>query len=82
MIDLGEGARAIGFVTRKDCSGLPAQVAGPGCVAVYFPMSYQIGGYTLYLPREKLRTVDMPIEEAMRLALTAGVSTTAAPRAG
>jgi len=43
-------------------------------VAVYLPMSYQIGGYTLYLPRSALTVIDIPFEQAMRLALTGGVA--------
>jgi uncharacterized membrane protein len=43
-------------------------------VAVYFPMSYQIGGYTLLLPREQLEPLDLPVEAAMRLVLTGGMS--------
>jgi uncharacterized membrane protein len=64
-------ARLIGFVTREDASDI---FAGEGIVAVYFPMSYQIGGYTLYLPRDKLATLDLGVEDAMRLVLTGGVS--------
>jgi uncharacterized membrane protein len=37
-------------------------------------MGYQIGGYTLYLPRSRLRPLDMGIEEAMRMVLTASVN--------
>ena len=43
-------------------------------VAVYFPMSYQIGGYTLFLPRERLTPVKMSMEDAMRFVVTAGMS--------
>jgi uncharacterized membrane protein len=37
-------------------------------------MSYQIGGYTLLLPRSYLTPVDMSFEDAMRFVITAGVS--------
>jgi len=37
-------------------------------------MSYQIGGYTLFLPRSCLEPLDMPFEEAMRLAVTGGIT--------
>lgn len=70
----GTRARLIGFVTRKNFDGLPEGIANPGEVAVYFPMSYQIGGYTAYLPAEDLETIDMPREAAMRFVLTAGVN--------
>lgn len=65
-------ARVIGFVTRESPPELGA--SGQDVVAVYFPMSYQIGGYTLYLPRARLTALDMNVEEAMRLVLTGGVS--------
>jgi len=38
------------------------------------PMSYQIGGYTLFLSRSCLTAVDMSFEQAMRLAVTASVT--------
>ena len=68
------GVTAIGFVTRDDGSELGLGPAAEGTVAVYFPMSYQIGGYTLLLPRERVEPLDMPIETAMRLVLTGGMS--------
>ena len=36
-------------------------------------MSYQIGGFTVLVPRERVRTVDMTTEEALRFAVTAGI---------
>lgn len=69
--------RLIGFVTRQDLTGLPAGVAGDGTVAVYLPFSYQIGGYTVLMPRAAVQPVAMSLEEAMRFALTAGLSTKA-----
>lgn len=64
----------IGFVTREDFSGLPEGIGGEGRIAVYTPMSYQVGGYTLFLPRSRVRPVDISMEDAMRMALTAGMS--------
>jgi uncharacterized membrane protein len=43
-------------------------------VAVYLPMSYMVGGYTILIEAEKVKVVDWSFEEAMRFALTAGVS--------
>jgi uncharacterized membrane protein len=71
------GARLIGFVTREDLSGLPQGIGGSDTVAVYLPFSYQIGGYMVLVPRSSVLPVDMSIEDAMRLTLTAGISTTA-----
>ncbi|WP_290652328.1 DUF502 domain-containing protein [Aquisalimonas sp.] len=70
-------ARLLGFVTRQDWAGLPENMGGSDQVAVYMPMSYQVGGYTLILPRAQLEPVELGIDEAMRFALTAGMSTQA-----
>lgn len=67
-------ARAIGFVTRDESPEIGAAAGSEALVAVYFPMSYQIGGYTLYLPRRCLAPLDMPVESAMRMVLTGGLS--------
>ena len=75
MVPLGDtGYRIVGFVTRADCSDLPAGMGGEDIIAVYAPMSYQIGGYTLLLPRSAVEPVDMTIEQGMRFALTAGIT--------
>ena len=69
----GIEARLVGFVTIEDFAGL-AVPAGPGEVAVYLPMSYTIGGYTVLVPRECLTPLDMSLEDAMRFVVTAGMS--------
>ncbi|MDA3961261.1 MAG: DUF502 domain-containing protein [Planctomycetota bacterium] len=67
-------AWVIGFITKHD-----VDLAGDGekLVAVYFPMSYQIGGYTVMLAKDSCHEVNMSVEEAMRFALTAGLATAA-----
>ena len=73
LVRFGEAA-AIGFVTRDDAGELGLAPGLEGSVAVYFPMSYQIGGYTLVLPRSRVEPLDLPVETAMRLVLTGGMS--------
>jgi uncharacterized membrane protein len=70
----GSDFKLVGFITREDFSGLPDNLGGEETVAVYTPMSYQIGGYTLMLPRKRVEALDLSLEDAMRYALTAGVS--------
>jgi uncharacterized membrane protein len=72
----GIEARLVGFVTLEDFTGLAID-ARPGEVAVYLPMSYTIGGYTVFLPRECLTPLDMSLEDAMRFVVTAGMSRSA-----
>lgn len=67
-------ARLIGFVTEERVSARLLGGQAQHVVAVYFPMSYQIGGYTLYLPPSELEETDLSVEEGMRLVLIGGVS--------
>jgi uncharacterized membrane protein len=69
-------ARLIGFVTEEQISERLMQAGEDRdeWVAVYFPMSYQIGGYTLYLPKSELQATALSVEEAMRLVLIGGVT--------
>lgn len=70
--------RLVGFITVESLTA--AQIPGGADeVAVYLPMSYQIGGYTLLLPRSYLTPVDMSFEDAMRFVITAGISRHAEP---
>jgi len=75
MVQLpGQPFQLIGFVTREQFDDLPFTPAADDPVAVYMPMSYQIGGYTLFLPRSALTPLDLPFEAAMRLVLTGAVT--------
>ncbi len=71
----GTSLRLMGFVTRQDFAGLPAGIARKDTLAVYVPMSYQLGGFTVMVPKSEIQRVDLSVEEAMRFCLTAGVST-------
>ena len=70
-VDVGLG-RLIGFVTQEHANTLGIG-GGDDLVAVYLPMSYQIGGYTVYLSRSKVTETDLTVEQAMRIVLTGGV---------
>ncbi len=69
-IDTGNGFRQIGFVTGENAGD--RLFPGQDRVGVYLPMSYQIGGFTMYVQRDQLEPLDISIEEAMRIALTGG----------
>jgi len=70
----GQEFEQLGFVTREDFSRLPMELSVEEPIAVYLPMSYQIGGYTLFLPRSCLKPIEMTFEEGMKLVLTGAVS--------
>lgn len=69
-ITLDNDLHLIGFVTRE------AMTLGKheDLVAVYLPMSYQIGGYTLMVPKSRIEPLEMSTQDAMRLVLTAAVT--------
>jgi uncharacterized membrane protein len=70
-VPFGPG-RIIGFVTQEHASQLGVG-GGADLVAVYLPMSYQIGGYTVYIARSEISETELSVEQAMRIVLTGGV---------
>lgn len=79
MVSIAD-VQVLGFLTREHVRDIRGAALPSDAVAVYLPMSYQIGGYTVYLPRSRIQPVDMSMEEAMRQVLTAGLSKAAALR--
>lgn len=66
--------RLVGLVTRDEFGDLPKGIGGEDTVAVYLPMSYQLGGFTCMVSKSLIEPIDMSVEEAMRFAVTAGMS--------
>lgn len=64
--------KLIGIVTHKNLN--LADFAGKDDVAVYVQMSYNIGGYTFIVPKDAIEPVDISVQDAMTLTLTAFVS--------
>ncbi len=71
LVPFGPG-KAIGFVTAESSSALGVAEGGD-LVAVYLPMSYMIGGYTVFLPRDLIEPTSLSVEAGMRIALMGGV---------
>lgn len=62
----------LGFLTNENV-GFIDKTLRPDLVAVYLPLSYQIGGHTVLVPRSTVKPADLPIKDAMRFAITAGM---------
>ncbi len=74
LVQLQDDIQLIGFITDQ-----AVQFRGQEKLyAVYMPMSYQIGGYTLFLPETRLTKLDMSVQDAMRYVLTAAMAGPAA----
>ncbi len=70
----GQTGQLLGFLTRDSLNDIYGAGEGDQKVAVYLPMSYQIGGFTVFVAKENVQPIDMKVEDAMRFAMTAGVS--------
>lgn len=75
-VKLADDLSIVGFITDTDPVALRAPEDPDDRVAVYLPMSYQLGGYTLLVPRDRLRALDLGVEDAMRRVLMGGVGGT------
>jgi uncharacterized membrane protein len=67
----GAPVEMIGLLTRENLRDLPDPVTKEDRVAVYFPMSYQFGGCTVFIPRAWVTPTNLSVEAAMRSIITA-----------
>lgn len=72
-VEIGD-IRLVGFVTQTEAL-LPGNFEDQNRearIAVYLPMSYQLGGYTVYVLHSSVTTLDISADQAMRAVLTGG----------
>lgn len=67
----GAAVEMVGLMTRETLRDMPIPVTKDDRVAVYFPMSYQFGGCTMFIPRAWITPTTMTVEQAMRSIITA-----------
>jgi uncharacterized membrane protein len=80
----GMGASAIGLVTRERFDDLRGARIPDGCMAVFIPYSYAVGGFTILARKENVRELGLAPERALQLALTGWLKsekTASGPRA-
>jgi uncharacterized membrane protein len=70
----GSDIEVVGLVTRQQVDDLPAGFLQGDRVAIYLPMGYMIGGYTVFVPRDWVQPIDVSVEEAMRASMFAWMS--------
>ncbi len=73
-VTLGDGSKVIGLITSEDLAESFFDGEDAKRIGVYLPMSYQLGGYTIYVKKDQLETLDIGVEDAMRVILTGGVT--------
>lgn len=75
FVDFKEmGFKSIGLITREEFSDLPAGSVAEDNIAVYIPMSYMLGGFTAIVPRSSVIELDIPVEKAIKLAITGWIT--------
>ncbi len=63
------GIEVMGLVTREELD----EIQESSKVTVYVPFSYMLGGMTLIVPKEKVKIIDMPVDQALKLSVTAWI---------
>lgn len=67
-----QGSWAVAFVTNEDAPAMSAAIGEP-CVNVFMPTTPNpTSGFLLVVPRAKVIETEIPVEEAMKLVLSAG----------
>lgn len=66
----GLDIKLLGLVTRDKFDDLPTRNMPENHLAVYIPGSYFLGGVTLIVPKNAVYELDIPVEQAVKLALT------------
>ena len=75
LVTLLDKTRVVGFITNNNPPfKSESEGSSESVIAVYLPMSYQVGGFTIIVPESSVEVVDMSVQEAMRFILTAGMT--------
>jgi uncharacterized membrane protein len=65
----------VGLITQQSVDNLAKGFTAGDRVAVFLPMGYNIGGYTVFVPRDWVQPIEMTAEEVMRMSLFAWMAT-------
>ncbi len=65
----GLGVSTLGLVTREELDELPES----NLITVYIPLSYMLGGITVLVEKHKVKKVDIPVDQAIKLSVTAWI---------
>lgn len=68
LVEVG-GVNVMGMVTRE---GLD-EIGRPDLITVYLPFSYMLGGMTVLVPGDKVKKVDLPVDQALKLSVTSWI---------
>ena len=70
-----QGIKVLGLVTRRTFEDLNCpELIAEKQIAVYVPMSYQLGGFTIFVASDVAKPLNIPVQDAMKFILTAGLT--------
>lgn len=71
----GADVKLIGIVTKRsgEKSDRLSAMLDDDHIAVFLPMSYNVGGYMMIVPRTSVETLDMSPADAMQLTISGGL---------
>ncbi|MFN8945204.1 MAG: DUF502 domain-containing protein [Pseudobdellovibrionaceae bacterium] len=73
LVQISENVQMMGLITREDFEDIAALKGLTEKVIVYVPWSYGLGGLSLLVNRNQITPVNIPVDRALSLALTAWV---------
>ena len=73
--------RPAGLLSIRAAEKRPALLGIEDRVAVYFPQSYNVSGYVLVVPRERVRVLEVESSRVMTFLVSGGISGGAQPEA-
>ncbi|MBB63715.1 MAG: hypothetical protein CMO81_01480 [Waddliaceae bacterium] len=71
-----DGLTLIGLMTQESLQGRLAAIQSEEeepLVAVYLPLSYQVGGYTVFIPKSQVKELDWTPTQVMQICLSGAV---------
>lgn len=75
LVEITDDIDVVGIITNEDLQSLLGKKFNHK-IAVYLPMSYQMGGYTVFVEQDKIKFTEFTVEEAMKLSMTAWIKKT------
>lgn len=72
LVSLNDTVYRLGFLTVKESPF--RDKSGRELVGVYFPQTLQVAGDMYWVPRESVRIMDIPVDQALRLIISGGAT--------
>ncbi|MCB9091283.1 MAG: DUF502 domain-containing protein [Halobacteriovoraceae bacterium] len=62
--------KRLGLVTREHFSDLGLENDTKDLIAVFIPLSFMLGGYTVLVHKSKIKETNIPVDKALKLGIT------------